>query len=78
MNQKFENFVSALDTARDNTAVRVTFTKQDGTTRDMLCTWGDKGDLTPTYARVFDVQKDGYRTVRADAIIRSRTVRVNG
>ena len=63
-----KNFVKLLENL-DSGGAKVTFRKLDGSRRVMTCTWGDQGDCTDSYARVWDVENRGYRTVRADSII---------
>lgn len=47
----------------------VTFRKQDGTLRDMRCSLGDAGVGYEKYARVFDLDKQEYRTIRAESVL---------
>jgi hypothetical protein len=47
----------------------VTIRKQDGTLRDMRCRLGEDGIDAGTYARVYDLDADGYRTIRKDALL---------
>jgi hypothetical protein len=47
----------------------VTIRKLDGTLRDMRCRLGEDGVDAGTYARVYDLDADGYRTIRKDALL---------
>jgi hypothetical protein len=49
--------------------VNITIRKQDGTLRDMLCAWGTLGENFGEYARVWDVEHNGYRTIRREALV---------
>ena len=49
--------------------VYVTFRKADGTLRDMRCSLGDAGVGYEKYARVYDLDKEEYRTIRAESIL---------
>ena len=73
---------STLSSLRSNT-VKVLFTKQDGSEREMLCTLNegsipsDRLPKTPTVtstsesaARVFDVEKQEWRSFRWDSVIK--------
>lgn len=60
-----------------NGAVNVTFTKKDGSLREMLCTTSDKylsfeSDSTSkpseTVLTVWDMEKEGWRAFRIDSI----------
>jgi hypothetical protein len=47
----------------------VTFRKKDGTLRDMRCTLGAEGEDRGEFARVWDLDERGYRTIRRDALL---------
>jgi hypothetical protein len=47
----------------------VTFRKQDGTLRDMRCTMGADGQDFGNYARVWDRDEKGYRTILRHSLL---------
>jgi hypothetical protein len=71
--------------SQDNKGVMVEFTKIDGTVRKMLCTLAkslipeddypksDKAkvetDVVPTVCRVYDLEKQGWRSFRFDSVV---------
>jgi hypothetical protein len=66
MSKVYQDFLTGL---HYNKEAYVTFRKQDGTIRDMRCSLGDAGVGLKDYARVFDLDKQAYRTVKADSIL---------
>jgi hypothetical protein len=66
MSKVYQDFLTGLHYQRE---AYVTFRKQDGTIRDMRCSLGDAGVGLKDYARVYDLDKQAYRTVKADSIL---------
>jgi hypothetical protein len=66
MSKVYQDFLTGL---HYNKEAYVTFRKQDGTIRDMRCSLGDAGVGLKDYARVYDLDKQAYRTVKADSIL---------
>ena len=66
MSKVYQDFLTGL---HYNKEAYVTFRKQDGTIRDMRCSLGDAGVGYAEYARVFDLDKQAYRTEKKDSIL---------
>jgi len=58
----------------------VKFTKKDGTIRDMVCRLGvtkhlkggEKTNTNPNHVIVFDMKKEGYKTVDLEKVIQAK------
>jgi hypothetical protein len=66
MSKIYNDFLTGLHFGRET---YVTFRKSDGSIRDMRCSLGDAGVGYDKYARVFDLDKQEYRTVKAESIL---------
>lgn len=66
MGNIYQNLMTGLHYNRE---AYVTFRKADGTLRDIRCSLGDAGVCYDKYARVLDLDKQEYRTIRADSVL---------
>lgn len=59
---------AGVDSAGFAAQIEVKFTKADGTTRKMLCHMGPDSVITDSFATVWDVEAEDYRSVRFDRL----------
>lgn len=68
-NQFIQYLTSLPESMRPFAAqIEVKFTKADGTTRKMLCHMGPDSVITDSFATVWDVEAEDYRSVRFDRL----------
>lgn len=70
-NTTYDDLMTVLHANADEASfeARVSFEKLDGTMRDMRCRLGADGVDQGTHARVWDLDKQGYRTIRRNGFV---------